>query len=391
MTMLPPIRLTGATILRDGEMQDRSIAVADGSITVGPLPEVNLSGFLILPGIVDLHGDAFERHVSPRPTVRFPLREGLRATDRDAAANGVTTAWLAQCWSWEGGMRGPDFAEALLAALDVYRAEALTDLHVQIRCETHMSDSRDRLIAAVARHRVNYVVFNNHLPEAMEMWKNAPEMIAGWAGREGRTAEEHMRIVLAAAKREPEIDAHLCALADAFDQLGVAYGSHDDPDEETRDRFRMIGAHIAEFPTHESAAAAAKACNDPVVMGAPNVVRGGSQAGGVSATALIETRLCDALVSDYHYPSLAAAAWTLVDRGIRTLPDAWAMISSAPADIMGMADRGALEPGRRADLVVVNEATRGIEATITGGCVSHLTGEAARRFLVGEARPLATV
>ena len=81
-----------------------------GRITRGPLPEVDLTGYLILPGIIDLHGDAFERHTAPRPSAPFPIAEvGLRATDREAAANGITTAWLAQSWSWEGGKRGPDY------------------------------------------------------------------------------------------------------------------------------------------------------------------------------------------------------------------------------------------------------------------------------------------
>ena len=143
----------------------------------------------------------------------------------------------------------------------------------------------------------------------------------------------------------------------------------------------MIGARIAEFPTSRKAAAAARAMMNPVVMGAPNVVRGGSQAGNVAALGLIRQGLCDALVSDDHFPALAEAAWTLIDTGTLSLPKAWAMISSAPAEILRMPDRGQLSPGKRADLVVVNADTRAIEATIAGGRLSYLAGEAARRFL----------
>ena len=89
------LRLTGATVLRDGALQSRSVAIEDGRISKGPLPEVDLSGYYILPGIIDLHGDAFERHLAPRPSAPFPIRTALRATDRDAAANGITTAWMA--------------------------------------------------------------------------------------------------------------------------------------------------------------------------------------------------------------------------------------------------------------------------------------------------------
>ncbi len=380
---MPPLRLVGATILRDGELQQRSIALAEGRITRGPLPEVDLSGYLVLPGIVDLHGDAFERHVAPRPSAPFRIETALASVDRDAAAHGVTTAWIAQSWSWEGGMRGPDFAERVMAALGAYRSRAMTDLRLQVRCEVHLVDTGPRLLAAVRRHGIDYVVFNNHLPEALELAENDSQRLETWASRAGRSVEEHMALVRAAAAREPDVPRHLCRLAEAFDTMGVSYGSHDDPDGETRERFSMIGARIAEFPTSRRAAAAARAIGDPVLMGAPNVVRGGSQAGNVAAADLVAQGLCDALVSDYHYPSLADAAWALVDEGLCDLPSAWAMISTRPADILRLPDRGRLDVGRRADLVVVNAETRAIEATIAGGRLTCLSGEAGRRFLGG--------
>lgn len=386
-TQLPPLRLTGATVLRDGEMQDRSVVVEAGRISKGPRPAVDLSGYYILPGIIDLHGDAFERHIAPRPSAPFPIETGLRMTDRDAAANGVTTAWLAQCWSWEGGMRGPEFAEQVLTTLARYRQQTSTDLRIQIRYETHMVDSGDRLLEAVRRYGVDYVVFNNHIDEALIGAETNPAMIAQWAARNGRTTREHLAIVKEAASRQPEVPRHLCRLAEGFDTLGVAYGSHDDSTAETREHFAMIGARICEFPTKRPPAAAAAAMGDPVLLGAPNVVRGGSQAGNISATQLIREGLCDALVSDYFYPALSQAAFALVDQGVMSLAKAWTLVSSRPAEILRLADRGVIAPGKRADLVVVRKDTRAIEATISGGCLSFLTGEAAQRFLAAE-RPV---
>lgn len=190
-----------------------------------------------------------------------------------------------------------------------------------------------------------------------------------------------MQIVHEASLRSKEVPRHLCRLAEAFDEIGVIYGSHDDPDAETRERYSMIGARIAEFPTSRRAAATAKAMNDPVLMGAPNVMRGRSHSGNISATELVREGLVDALVSDYHYPTLAAAAWSLVDRRIMDLPQAWAMISTRPAEILRLPDRGQLDHGRRADMVVVNQETRAVEATIAGGKLAYMAGEAARRFL----------
>ena len=375
------LRLTGAQVLRDGEMQARSVVMQDGRIAKGPLPEVDLTGFLILPGIVDLHGDAFERHIAPRPSAPFPIATGLAGTDRDAAANGVTTAYLAQSWSWEGGPRGPDYALDILAGLDAYRHRALIDLRAQIRCETHTVDTKDRLLAAVRKHRIGYVVFNNHLDEAVMLAEKRPHDITVWARKAGRTPEDHMALVHATLAQKSQVPRYLCRLAEEFDRLGVVYGSHDDPDANTREHFSMIGAKICEFPTSMAAAEAARAVGDPVLMGAPNVVRGGSQSGNVSAQHLIRNGRCDALVSDYYYPALAQAAFRLVDDGVMTLPRAWDLISKNPAEILRLPDRGRIDYGRRADLTVIHAETRTVEATFSAGRLAYLGGEAAARFL----------
>ncbi len=378
------LRLTGAKVLRDSRLEEDTLALKNGVITAGALPEVDLSGYLLLPGIIDMHGDAFERHIAPRPSAPFPLDMGLRATDRDAAANGVTTAWLAQSWSWEGGHRGPEAAERLMSALDHYRGHANTDLRIQIRCETHTVDSGPRLLEAVKHHKIDYVVFNNHLEEALFLAREKPEEITVWAQKAGRTPEEHMRLVRTAFDQTPRVPRYLCSMAESFDALGVRYGSHDDPDGDTRERYSVLGARICEFPTARGPAAVAKAVGDHVVMGAPNIVRGGSQAGNIHAARLVEDSLCDVLVSDYHYPALSKAAFRLVDDGLCDLPEAWAMISTNAAEIMGLTDRGVLANGRRADIAIVNEQTHAVEGTISGGRITHLTGEAAQRFFANQ-------
>ena len=143
----------------------------------------------------------------------------------------------------------------------------------------------------------------------------------------------------------------------------------------------MIGAKIGEFPTSVSAARLARAVEDPVIMAAPNIARGGSQARNVSACEPIEGGHCDALVSDYHDPSLARAPFTLTDQEPLPRPRARAMISETPARILKLTDRGRLDFGARADLAIINMATREVEATISGGRITHLSGEAATRFL----------
>ncbi len=373
---LPPMRLTGAEVLREGRMQYRSVALAEGRITRGPLPGIDLSGYLILPGIVDLRSTAYLRHVA----AAAPLAAGLAATDREAAASGVTTAHLSLGWSWEEGPCNPDAAEALLAELDGYRAAALTNLRVQIRAETHLVAEVPRLLAAVRRHRVRYVVFSNGLADALRAARSDPEDFEARARRAGCSPQEFRALLERILSRGKEVPRALCTLAEAFDEAGVIYGSHGDADGETREYYCMIGAKIAEMPRSAGVAVAAKAMMCPVLMGAPDIVRGGGRAGLAAVADMISRRLCDALVSDHHFPALSKAVWALCDHARLGLPDAWALISEKPAEILGLADRGRIAPGLRADLTVVNAATRDIEATICGGRLTHLSGEAARRF-----------
>ncbi|MDB5664310.1 alpha-D-ribose 1-methylphosphonate 5-triphosphate diphosphatase [Cypionkella sp.] len=369
---LPPLLLTGAHVLCDGALQEGCIGLAEGRIDPSALAEVDLSGYLILPGMIDMHAAS----VAPGGS----LDASLAAVDRTAAAQGITTAYLAQGWSWEGGPRGPDQAEALMQALDSYRPQALTDLRLQICAQTHLVDETARLIAAVRRHQIGYVVFEDHVSEGLHMARIAPADFAVWARALGKTTDELTRAIEAAASRSKEVPRSLCTLAEAFDTERALYGSQNDPDGETRAFYAMIGASVAAFPLTRRAALAAHTMMSPVVMAAPDVLRGRGQSGNVSALALVADGLCDVLASRDNMPALALAVWALVDRGVMGLAQAWALVSSRPAEILRLADRGMLEPGLRADMVIIQAETRMIEATIVAGRVSYLAGEAARRF-----------
>lgn len=378
----PPFRLTHAQTLIGGALVDHALTIADGTIGDGRAPEVDLTGYLLLPGIIDLHGDGFERHLSPRPSAPFEPKKALASAAAELAVNGVTTAWFAQSWSWEGGFRSGAACLALLQALHEVQAQAqvLADLRVQIRLETHVIHQHADVRAAVARFGVDCVVFNNHLPEAVEMARNRPDRFAHWAAQTRRTPQEMLVLVTEAEAQAPLVPQALRRIAADFAAQGLRMGSHDDGDAETRSLYRGLGAAISEFPTSLEAARAAHAAGEPVLMGAPNVVRGGSQSGNIAALELIEAGLCDALVSDYYYPALPQAAWALADRGVCNLPTAWAMISAKPARIAGLADRGHLGPGARADVVAVNAETHRVELTLCHGRVAHLSGALAARL-----------
>jgi alpha-D-ribose 1-methylphosphonate 5-triphosphate diphosphatase len=384
MPRIAPLRLTGGRALIDGALHDAPLTIADGRIADGPAPQVDVSGYLLLPGIVDLHGDGFERHLTPRPSAPFDKARALASAAAELAVNGVTTAWFAQSWSWEGGFRSGSATRELLAALDRMRGDLLPDVRVQIRLETHVLPEHADVLAAVAAHGVDYVVFNNHLPEALDLAEHRPDRFAQWSAQTSRTADQMLAIVRGAEAQGPEVPAALARIAAAFAAQGVRMGSHDDGTADTRAFYRGIGAPVCEFPTTVAAAQAAKAAGEPVLMGAPNVVRGGSQSGNIAAADLVAAGLCDALVSDYYYPALKQAAFALADAGLADLAGAWAMISGNPARIAGLADRGTLAPGQRADVVVLNPDTRRVEMTLCEGRIAHLSGEMARR-MVGRA------
>ncbi len=371
----------GADVLRPGGLDTAPLSIADGLIVQGGGRAVDLSGFTILPGIVDAHGDGFERHLAPRRGAMKDIGAGLIAAEAELAANGITTAILAQFYSWEGGMRGPEFAQRVMEGLAQVRGEVVTDLRAQLRFETPMVDDYETIAAFVATHGIGYVVFNDHLPhEALEAGKRPPRL-TGQALRIGRNPEKHLEAMQALHDGMHRVPAALARLTADLAGVGVRMGSHDDRSAEGRAAWRGMGVPITEFPETIEAAEAARAGGDAIVMGAPNVVRGGSHNGNASAPDMAAMGLIDALASDYHYPSLRRAAFLLADAGLQDLAGAWHLVSKGPARLLGLDDRGDLAPGMRADLVVLNTKTRRVAATIAGGRISYLSGAAAERMI----------
>jgi alpha-D-ribose 1-methylphosphonate 5-triphosphate diphosphatase len=373
-------RLTGGQVLGPDGLARRDIAMHSGRIERDvDAPEIDLTGYWIMPAFVDLHGDGFERHLAPRRGAMKDLGQGLLSADAELAANGIALAMLAQFYSWEGGMRGPDFARRFLRAHS--ETPLLTDTRVQLRFETHLLDAYDAVADLVAEYEIPYLVFNDHLPHDALAKGKRPPRLTGQALKSGRSPEAHLALLQKLHAQSAEVAAALPAFAQMLSGRGVLLGSHDDPTAVTRNAWRAIGATISEFPETTEAAQAARDDECPIILGAPNVVRGGSHSGKVSAAELVGQGLCDALASDYHYPAMKQAAFRLADDGVVPLQDAWALVSSGPARILGLHDRGDLAEGQRADLLVIDPDTRRIEATFCGGRVTHLAGAAAQRFL----------
>ncbi len=377
------LTLTGAEVLLpDDGLMPTDLSLAEGVIQEGRIGrQVDLSGYLVLPGIIDLHGDGFERHIAPRRGAMKQMDEGILSVEAELAANGITTAVLAQFHSWEGGVRGPEFAGQVFDAIAAVRDRVVTDLMPQLRFETHMLDDYTGLPERIAEWRVPYVVFNDHLPHDRLAQGRIPPRLTGQALKAGRSPEMHLEMLQTMHNRKDEVPAALDELCAVLSEQGVRMGSHDDASAQTRAEWRARGAQISEFPETLEAAEAARVAGDFIILGSPNVVRGGSHKGNASALDLITMGYCDALASDYHYPSPRRAALMLAKSGLLDLAGAWALVSSGPARVLGLHDRGALAAGQRADLVILDAITHRVAATLAGGRVSYMSGDIAARFV----------
>lgn len=377
------LTLQGADVLLpEGLVPGAELSLAGGEITAVPAGRaVDLSGYLVLPGIIDLHGDGFERHLAPRRGAMKQMDEGVIAAEAELAANGITTAVLAQFHSWEGGLRAPDYADQVFAAITAVRGRVVTDILPQLRFETHMLDDYGGLPQRIAAAGVGYVVFNDHLPHDRLAAGKKPPRLVGQALKAGRNPEVHWQMLQDMHARSDEVPAALDAICAELGAMGVRLGSHDDQNAAMRAEWRDRGVRISEFPETLEAAEAARAGGDHIILGSPNVVRGGSHKGNVSAVELIAMGLCDAIASDYHYPSPRRAALMLARSGLLDLAGAWDLVSKGPAGVLGLSDRGQLAPGKRADVVILEKDNQRVAATLSGGRVSYMSGDIAARFL----------
>ena len=257
----------------------------------------------------------------------------------------------------------------------------ITNIDVQIRYETHLVEKVHELINLITEHELNYVVFNNHIPDAIEKIQNKPSAFATWANKMSMEKSELENIVNYRVSKENEVNNSLKILSDFLKSKNIKFGSHDDESIEDRKWFRSFGAKICEFPTTILAAKEAHSKNENVIMGAPNLVRGGSHNGNVSTLELLKLGYCSILVSDYYYPSLLQSIWYLLDHKICSIENAWALISENPAKALNIDKRGAIKVENYADLVIINPKTREIEATICNGKIASVCKSVADRFI----------
>ncbi|PZX38017.1 alpha-D-ribose 1-methylphosphonate 5-triphosphate diphosphatase [Roseinatronobacter thiooxidans] len=355
MLVLPDEIRRGAVVIRDGVIA----AIEDGAHL--PKGSEDCDGDLIAPGLIELHTDNLERHLSPRPGVDWPHASAVIAHDRELAGTGITTVFDAlRIGSLvRDDMRGRGrYARALASEiLELRDLGALKISHyLHLRAEICSETLIEEFDEFGPSDRIGIVSLMDHTP-GQRQFADLGQLRVYLRGKYGMTDSEFDTHVarqqaLGAKVRAP----HEAAAVGAARRYRAVLASHDDTTVGQVAASAAHGVRLAEFPTTLEAAEACHAQAIAVMMGAPNLIRGGSHSGNVAASALAAAGRLDILSSDYVPAALLQAAIRLgqscgdMARGFRA-------VTAAPANAAGLTDRGALREGLRADVIRV--AVRG--------------------------------
>ena len=355
---------TNAMLVMPNEVVHGSLVVnADGQITeIQPGQSfvkdvVDCEGDWLMPGLVELHTDNLEKHMMPRPGVFWPGSSAFFIHDAQLVAAGITTVFDSVVLGDESQDRNArgKFLKASLEAIETLSALPTTRAHhfLHLRCELTNPDTCDHFEKWVDHTMVRLVSVMDHTP-GQRQWRDLSKY-RQYMERHGRFSEEQFEKLITegltaqAIYAQEQRDRILAECRKR--QLPVA--SHDDTNLDHVEQAHSEGITISEFPTTLEAAQRARELGLKNIMGAPNIVLGGSHSGNVSAKAVAQAGLLDGLSSDYVPSSLLDAVFRLVDELEMSVPDATQVVTKNPADMVGLTDRGSITLGQRADLVWV--------------------------------------
>lgn len=354
--------LTNAKIVLSNEVVDGTLHIEDGRIRAidqgrSALPDaIDCDGGMLLPGLVELHTDNMEKHFTPRPGVAWPAVSAFKTHDAQMVAAGITTVFDAVSIGdiIDGSERLANLTR-MVDALAESRERGLTraDHLLHLRCEVSHAGTLDNFNALIDRTGVQLVSVMDHSP-GQRQFADIGKYRQYYQGKYKLSDAELEAFI----ERQSEASARYAdpfrrAICETCAERGIALASHDDATLDHVEESHGYGMTIAEFPTTLEAARAAHERGMAVLMGAPNVVRGGSHSGNIAAHVLAGDGLLDVLSSDYYPTSLldGAIRIAMLDSNDYDLPRAIALVTRRPADAAGLADRGRIEAGAVADLV----------------------------------------
>lgn len=359
--------LTNARVVLDDRVIERGwVAVAHrGIVEIGegkpPEHGEDMGGDLLMPGLIELHTDHLEAHYVPRPKVFWDPVAAVVSYDGQLATSGITTVLDSlRVWREDGAEEVDGQADVLSAAIDTARkANLLRAEHfLHLRCEIPMPMVVEDAAKLAGRPDVRLISLMDHTP-GQRQFRDEEKLRTYYRGKKGGLSDMELDALFERRfeYQRKYADTNMRGVVALAQRLGVPLASHDDTtDENVADAIRDK-VSVAEFPTTIEAARGLHEAGISILMGAPNVVRGGSHSGNIAAVDLAREGFLDILSSDYIPSSLLMGALQLPDRiPSITLPEAVRTVTKAPAKAVGLDDRGEIAKGKRADLIRVHVA-----------------------------------
>lgn len=359
--MSKPLYISNARIVTPSEViNSGSLIIEDGRIAVmnpesvsSQCQEHNVNGAYLIPGLIDLHGDAIEKMIEPRPGVLFPLEYSLRAMDRQLMSTGITTVYHALSFAGEElGVRNIELACEILRKIQNLKEVLSLDTRVHCRYEVTRFESLPLLQKLIEAGCVDQLSLMDHTP-GQGQFKSDESYETYLVKAYKNSPQDAKRMIAEKKSRRDEADHHMRELAEVCQTSKVILASHDDDSAERVDLMRSLGVRISEFPLDLDTAKKAREEGLYTVFGSPNVVRGKSQSQGMRAQDAIEAGLADCLCSDYKHAAMLSAVFILFEKGILSLPEAVKLVSANPAKAINEPDLGSIETGKIANLVAV--------------------------------------
>ncbi|OPY04660.1 MAG: Alpha-D-ribose 1-methylphosphonate 5-triphosphate diphosphatase [Syntrophaceae bacterium PtaB.Bin038] len=348
--------VTPAEILEEASLvvEGACIARVGGSDAARGCRRIDAGGAWLLPGFIDLHSDALEKDLEPRPNTRFPLDIVLVELDKKLAACGVTTIFHAVSFAeGEIGVRCNDRAAAVIERIAELAPRMVVDTRVHARFEITDEAAVPRLEALLKGGKIQLLSLMDHTP-GQGQFREAAAFENYYRRVYGKVKAEVDEIIERKIRSQTKAAARLEHMTGLCRSLGIPMASHDDDSKEKIRWLRERSVAISEFPVNMETARAAADSGLHVCLGAPNVLRGASQGGNLSARRAIEAGCGDILCSDYAPMTILHAVFALESLSIVPLHEAVNMASLRAARAVGMdAEKGSLEVGKAADFILV--------------------------------------
>ena len=352
--------IRSTNILIDGKFQSADIVIKKDIIQqIAPYKSLDIAidfgDKRVVAGFVDLHGDAIEKEIEPRPGARFPTSMAVVELDKKLSMAGITTMFHAIGFNDQELSKGRGTEQSKELIEEIYQANTQhlgVDNFIHARFEITSESSLETVKELIVTKKINLLSIMDHSPgqgqfKTLEAWKKyfletytisedeVQEYLEKKASKDKKTVAEDLVAF--------SISHHLPVL------------SHDDDCLEKLNTLKALGVSFSEFPLSLEVAVQAKKMGIKTGMGAPNVVRGGSQSGNIAAVELIKNGVCDYLCSDYHPTSMLLSPYKLQKDIDLTLEEGFAMISSTPAKLAGLINKGKIKEGYLADIVIIDE------------------------------------